>query len=310
MSEKTSIVLINHNDAKWLPQALDSCLKQSEKNIELIAVDDCSTDESRNIIKKFADADKRVVPIFLDEQSGISKARNLGVKAATGKFIAFFDSDDIMLRDTISNYVQKWDELKAIKPSLVMLTTDAYLVNEKGARKGRYMPDEWHDKVEIENPPMYTLPSAWFIEKASCVEFCDFYKTGEAWFFIHRMQRRGAIAFWGKPNIEYRIRMKSVTNKNGKEVLRSISAANATIKRGCWDNPIPLNEVSKPTWREYAEWSYGRSAKSAAINGRWMTAGFYGLLSLAANPKRCLERGGRTLRGIFSTKDAAGAKNK
>ena len=302
MNGKISIVLINHNDAKWLPLAMNSCLTQSYENIELVAVDDCSNDDSRGIIQKYAVADKRVVPIFLDTQSGISKARNTGVKAATGDFIAFFDSDDIMIRDTISNCVKKWKEIKIAEPSLVMLTTDAFIVNEKGVRKGRYMPEEWHDKTECENPPMYTLPSAWFIEKSSCVEFCDFYKTGEARFFIRRMRQKGVIAFWGEPNLEYRVRMKSVTNKNGKEVLRSINAANETIKRECFDNPVHTSECAEPTWREYSEWAYGRTAKAAAVNGHWVTAAFYGLLSLIANPKRCLVRGVRTLRGIFTAK--------
>ena len=77
--------------------AIDSIINQSLgfENIELIIVDDCSTDNSRNIISDYANEYDNIVPVFLDENSGLpGKPRSLGIKYASADYISFLDSDD------------------------------------------------------------------------------------------------------------------------------------------------------------------------------------------------------------------------
>ena len=99
-----TFVCPNRNKAVFLPEALQSLCGQTLKDIEIIVVDDDSTDDSRDIINVFKKKDKRVKGIFLKPASGymdvgerIDRARNIGNKEAKSKYICVADSDDIYL---------------------------------------------------------------------------------------------------------------------------------------------------------------------------------------------------------------------
>lgn len=93
-NDLVSIIVPVYNSEKFLEEAIKSILEQTYKNWELILINDASTDESINIIKKFAKEDKRITYIELEKNSGTAVARNKGIEKATGKYIAFLDSDD------------------------------------------------------------------------------------------------------------------------------------------------------------------------------------------------------------------------
>ncbi len=88
-----SIVIPVYNTEKFLRQCLDSILCQTESNIEIICVDDGSTDSSFEILEEYRAKDSRVV-VIKQENGGVSVARNVGVERATGKYLFFADSDD------------------------------------------------------------------------------------------------------------------------------------------------------------------------------------------------------------------------
>lgn len=88
-----SIVVPVYNIESCLNKCLDSLLNQTLNNIEIICVNDGSTDRSLNILKEYADKDSRI-KIINQENSGVSVARNNGIKAAQGEYILFVDSDD------------------------------------------------------------------------------------------------------------------------------------------------------------------------------------------------------------------------
>lgn len=100
--EKVSIIIPVHNVECELPLCLESVLNQSYTNIEVIVVNDGSTDRSTEIISQYADKDSRVVVVNQDNQ-GPSAARNHGIEKATGDFIAFVDSDDWVERSFIEH---------------------------------------------------------------------------------------------------------------------------------------------------------------------------------------------------------------
>ena len=91
---KISVIIPCYNVEKFLKQCLDSVCGQTLKDIEIICVNDASTDKSLNILKQYAKKDKRIKIIDLQKNSGLSVARNTGIKHATGDFIGFIDSDD------------------------------------------------------------------------------------------------------------------------------------------------------------------------------------------------------------------------
>lgn len=91
---KVSIIIPVYNVELYLRKALDSCINQTMKEIEIICVDDCSTDSSFEILKEYAQKDERFVLIQQDKNCGQGIARNIAVKKANGKYIMFLDPDD------------------------------------------------------------------------------------------------------------------------------------------------------------------------------------------------------------------------
>lgn len=93
MNPKISIIIPIYNTEKYLPHCLDSILKQTYENFELILIDDGSTDNSNKIADDYAKKDKRIKVVH-QKNAGQSAARNKGLELATGDFISFIDSDD------------------------------------------------------------------------------------------------------------------------------------------------------------------------------------------------------------------------
>jgi len=93
LTPELSVVMPVYNVAEYLPQALDSALTQTLHNLELIAVDDGSTDGCLEILREYERKDPRV-RVFTQKNSGQGEARNLGVKHARAEFLTFMDSDD------------------------------------------------------------------------------------------------------------------------------------------------------------------------------------------------------------------------
>lgn len=88
-----------YNVEKYLKQAIESALNQTLYDIELICIDDCSTDNSREIIENYAKSDTRIKFINSDKNSGPGFARNIGIKYSQGDYIMFLDPDDWLEKD-------------------------------------------------------------------------------------------------------------------------------------------------------------------------------------------------------------------
>ncbi len=94
MSSLVSVIIPVYNAEKFLKRCIDSVLNQSYSNIEIILVDDCSTDSSRLIMDYYTKHFKNIVAIYNEERLYPGGARNVGLDAANGNFIYFLDSDD------------------------------------------------------------------------------------------------------------------------------------------------------------------------------------------------------------------------
>ena len=93
MNKKVSIIIPVYNTEKYLEKCLDSIINQEYRNLEIIIVNDGSTDNSMNIIKKYQKLDSRI-KVFEQSNKGTGSARNKGLDNATGDYISFVDSDD------------------------------------------------------------------------------------------------------------------------------------------------------------------------------------------------------------------------
>ena len=113
MSLKISVIIPVYNREKYIAACLDSILSQTYKNIEIICVDDCSTDNSLHILKKYEAKDNRIKVIALKNNGGVSNARNTGIETATGDYIAFVDSDDTIDCNMFSEMIEAAEQNKA-----------------------------------------------------------------------------------------------------------------------------------------------------------------------------------------------------
>ena len=97
---KISIIVPIYNTAKYLKRCLDSIMQQSLEDIEIIAINDGSTDNSLEILQKLSKKDARI-KIYTQQNQGLSVARNKGIELAKAEVISFVDSDDTIQKDML-----------------------------------------------------------------------------------------------------------------------------------------------------------------------------------------------------------------
>lgn len=101
---KLSVVVPVYNVEKYLPECLDSLINQTYKNIQIICVNDGSTDNSLEVLNRYKEKDNRI--IVVDKQNGgVSSARNAGIESSNGDYITFIDADDYVDLDAYKNCV-------------------------------------------------------------------------------------------------------------------------------------------------------------------------------------------------------------
>ena len=105
MNNKVSVITASYNCAKFIEESIKSVLNQSYEDLELIIVDDCSTDNTEEIVNKYIKQDSRIKFYKLDKNSGAAVVRNKGLEVAKGRFIAFLDSDDIWDKEKLKKKI-------------------------------------------------------------------------------------------------------------------------------------------------------------------------------------------------------------
>jgi glycosyltransferase involved in cell wall biosynthesis len=121
----------SYNHGKYLSEAIESVLNQTFSDLELVIVDDYSTDNSREIIESYQAKDTRVKAIFHPKNFGIARTANDTIKVASGKFIAFISSDDVWFPNKLERQIQ------ALENSQDMIVwADGEVINSAGTSIG------------------------------------------------------------------------------------------------------------------------------------------------------------------------------
>lgn len=136
MPELISVVVPVYNAGEHLTRCLDSLTRQTYPGLEIILVDDGSTDGSRDVIRACAEADGRIVSI-MQPNRGVSAARNAGIEAATGDLIGFVDADDWLEPDTYELLVGEFDD------PLVDFVTFGYFVDHDDRTETPRLPRQY-----------------------------------------------------------------------------------------------------------------------------------------------------------------------
>ena len=173
---KVSIIIPVYNVEKYINKCLDSIINQTLKEIEIICINDFSTDNSKNIILEYIQKDSRIRLINNSENKGLGFARNIGIENSKSRYLIFIDSDDFIsnnFAEDLYNTAIKYD-------ADIVFTNNIYTVNEN---KG-YIKPYYHNRINIwkkkfkltwkegisnfnvntpekENTPEYPLVVAW-----------------------------------------------------------------------------------------------------------------------------------------------------
>lgn len=168
MSIKISVIVPVYNMEPYLRECLDSILRQSLTEIEIIAINDGSSDGSLAILREYEQRDDRI-RIINKPNEGVGKARNDGIMAATGEFVAFMDSDDFYPNETVLE-------------ALYHAATENN-VSIAGGRKVQLLVDgTWiHDAFSVEDCGLR-------FEAAGLTEYVDFQYDYGYWQFIYNRQ--------------------------------------------------------------------------------------------------------------------------
>lgn len=161
-----SVIIPTYNRAHLVKRAIDSVLKQTYKNFEIIVVDDASSDNTEQIINLFAD--RRIIYIKQEKNMGVAAARNAGIKKARGKYIAFLDSDDEFCAGKIESVLEKFSVLK---DNTTLIFTNGW--KDNGKKRNIVLPAErvsgYIANVKYEFPLRKTIgtTSSWVVKKSA-----------------------------------------------------------------------------------------------------------------------------------------------
>lgn len=131
---KVSVIIPVYNAEKYLRQCLDSICKQTLSEIEIICVDDGSSDSSLEILMEYASRDSRL-KILSQRNGGAGSARNNGLKHATGEYLSFLDADDFFELNMLELAYQ---ELEHYQADFVVFNSDQYRMDT-----GKYVKERW-----------------------------------------------------------------------------------------------------------------------------------------------------------------------
>ena len=221
MTEKITVIVPVYNVENYLNKCLDSIIKQTYKNLEIIVVNDGSTDNSGTICQEYAQKDNRIVYIE-KENGGISDARNAGLDRMTGTYVTFIDSDDWVELDYVETLYKKIIEYQAD-----IVVGNYYSFNEsEGMFYFHILGDSYYEKVydnisifenlyESQEMKNFALISAWGkLYKARLFEQLrfDVGKLGEDGYLNQKIYLLAEkIAYIHKGIYSYRIRNNSLS---------------------------------------------------------------------------------------------------
>jgi glycosyltransferase involved in cell wall biosynthesis len=137
---KVSVIIPTYNRERFVTNAIESVLNQSFRDYEIIVVDDGSTDDTRKILNEY----RGKVRYIYQENSGVSAARNTGVKEASGKWLTFLDSDDEWRKDYLLAQTERINKF----PDAIGHMTNVVIVSLEGKRINHYASNNFLEKFK------------------------------------------------------------------------------------------------------------------------------------------------------------------
>ena len=219
MENLISIVMPVYNAAAYLEKTIGSAQGQTCQNWELIAVDDCSSDNSFEMLRRMAEQDPRIHPVKQEKNAGAAMARNRGIQLAKGRYLAFLDSDDLWAEHILEK------ELAFLKERQAAFVFTSY---EFGDSEGRgngkivHVPAELTYRKALSRKVIFTTTVLFDLEKTDkkLVMMPDVKSEDTATWW--QILRSGYTAFGLDENLAVYRRPASSLSSNKVEAVRRI----------------------------------------------------------------------------------------
>jgi glycosyltransferase involved in cell wall biosynthesis len=236
--DKISIIIPAYNVENYIDKCIESIINQTYENIEIIIINDGSTDDTRKICEEFKKKDNRII-VINKENSGVSIARNIGLKAITGKYIAFVDSDDWIEKDYCETMYYSMIENNV---DLVMCGRVNEIKATKRFNSGCGLPDGYYKVDEIISevicPQRYKIaitPHSKLFKASIIIDnlyFQEDLKYDEDYIFnINYLYKASSVMSIGSKFLyHYRTNPTSITN---------------TYRKDMWENKLKIDDYAR-----------------------------------------------------------------
>ena len=214
-NDKVSVIIPMYNAEEYIDLTVNSILTQTYKNIEIIIVDDCSNDNSGKDIQSLSEEFSCIIYHLQEKNKGVALARNTGMKLATGRYIAFCDSDDLWTKDKLEKQL---DLMKKKNTGFIFSAIE--MIDEKGnlIHSKRRIKKEVSYKYLLKNTVIPT--SSVIIDRNKIKEFeMPKVRKGEDYATWLMLLRSGEIACGvDEALVKYRVRENSLSSNKIKNI--------------------------------------------------------------------------------------------
>lgn len=223
-----SVIIPNYNYGRFLKTSIESVLRQTYKEIELIVVDNLSTDESREILSAYPMISK----IYNSENIGQAASRNRGIHAARGVLIAFLDADDYWEETKLEKQVEIYNKGARLVYSSVRL------VGKEGDERGiKHAKHRGKIAKTFRDRPTEAIilcgESSAIFEREKALEiglFNDALNGASGWDFFRRMCETATVDYVDEPLVNYRIHDSNMSRSVMKSTLEMVKAVSMMKK--------------------------------------------------------------------------------
>ncbi len=216
---QVSVIMPCYNHARFLPESVESILGQSYDDFELIITDDCSSDNSVDVIDGYRRRDKRVISIYNRENKGAAGSRNSAITASKGNYIAFCDADDLWEKDKLKIQM---DCMFNNNRGYAAIHSDSMIIDEAGIPTGERF-STLYQRINKSGNLFHELCLTNFINiqtvllRRQCINdvglFEEDIKYVEDWIYWVKVARNFTFYYIDEPLGRYRVHEGS-TNKN------------------------------------------------------------------------------------------------
>ncbi|HSI71136.1 MAG TPA: glycosyltransferase family 2 protein [Gillisia sp.] len=224
-----SVIMPAYNSADFIGEAIESVLAQTWNNWELLVIDDASTDGTVKIVKEYSSKHPNIIILKNSTNLGTGSSRNKGIKAATGRFIAFLDADDLWMPGKLEKQLRFMQS-----KDLAMTFSSYYLMDEEGNplnREVKALPELTYDKL-LKSNYVGNLTGIYDVGKVGKV-YAPLIRKRQDWaLWLEILKKLGSTLGITEPLAYYRVRRDSVSRNKWKLIRHNFKIYRSFLNYG------------------------------------------------------------------------------